>query len=346
LLTTRPASFAGRSGYPLLAEYMPEAEVVVTARQDPTGWGRRMCARAARRLAFSRWYLGGSAAMEWKGMRRLRASARRLVHVFWGEFDLGFLDLYTRWAALPLCATFHHCADTIGSVIRFPRRLRRLDAVILMSRSQQLFMLESGVPEDRIHVIHHGVDIRHFTPGTVAPADGPFRILSVGGYRRDFPALRAICDRLAGVPGVEVQVIGPSAAASEFVGLSHVVYRSGLSDEQLLREYQSASCFLLSVENATANNALLEAMACGLPIVGTDVGGVAEYVPEGAGILVPPHRPDDVVGALKRLRADPDRCAGMRAQARARAEELDWATVAKRTRAVYAAVHTARGLTG
>ena len=70
--------------------------------------------------------------------------------------------------------------------------------------------------------------------------------------------------------------------------------------------------------------ALMEALALGLPVVATDVGGVAELVTDGKeGFLVPPSRPEVLADAIVRLARDPGRRAEMSEHARARADALD-----------------------
>lgn len=324
LLSTLDAQLARRSGYHLLAEYLPAAERLTAPRRDATGW-RWLASGAARKLAFTSWYVAGSAALEYAAWRRLRRGFDGIVHYLWCDRDLGFLDLALNPKRHRLVATFHNCADTLPAIIRHPRRLRAAAAVILMSETQRPFFRAAGVPDERIHFLPHGVDTEFFRPAA-PPATGEFNALSVGGYRRNFTLLRELCTAL---PGVRFEIVGPPAVAEKFRGLANVRFLSGLDDAALLAKYQSASCLLHLAEAATANNVVLEALACGLPIVAEPVGGIPEYVDATCALLGEP------AAALRRLADSPSLLAEMRAAARRRAEQLAWPGIAARTLALY-----------
>src|SRR5262249_50059612 len=138
---------------------------------------------------------------------------------------------------------------------------------------------------ERIHVVLHGVDTRYFSPPP-QPVVHPWTVLSVGGYRRNFSGLREVCRALQPYPEIRIRIIGPASSAPMFSGFYNVIYESGLSDVELLQAYRTSSCFCTMMENATANNALLEAMSCGLPVIAERVGGIPEYANGGCARLV------------------------------------------------------------
>ena len=211
MLSTIHPSHAGRSGYGLLAQYVQGAEFLNARRADPRGGAVLFFARVARKFAFSRWYLGGCAQMEWKAMRRLRAGFEGVVHSLWADHDLGYLDLFLNRKSQKFCGTFHNCPDDFQHTIRFPSRLRNFDAVILMSECQRSFFLEAGVPDEKIHVVLHGVDTEYFIPPLQPAGDSRFTVISVGGFRRNFPLLRKICERLASIKEIRFKIIAPEA---------------------------------------------------------------------------------------------------------------------------------------
>ena len=81
--------------------------------------------------------------------------------------------------------------------------------------------------------------------------------------------------------------MAPAEHHHYFKGLTNVELHSSINDKSLLRLYQSAQILLLPLLDCTANNALLEGMACGLPVVTTDLPAIKDYVNDDCSILAP-----------------------------------------------------------
>jgi glycosyltransferase involved in cell wall biosynthesis len=334
LLSTLHRNHAEHSGYQALAGGLPEARFLHTIRAEVPGLLPKLGGRIARRLSFSRWYLGGCAALELMAWRELRQGFSGIVHSMWADHDLGFLDLLLDKRRHRMVGSFHNCNDTFVHTIRFPGRLRKFDAIILMSRTQEPFFTKAGVKPERIHVVPHGVDTAYFQPAT-SRSDGPFTVLAAGGYRRNFPLLREVCLRLKDEKDMRVEIIAPAAFREMFDDVPNVRFRSGLSDAEFLAAYQGCSCLLQTVENATANNVILEAMACGQPVVAERIGGIPEYVDESCAILTPGGDADALAGALRELRDSPALRATLATGALSKAETYDWKHVAAQMRGIY-----------
>jgi len=234
-------------------------------------------------------------------------------------------------------ATFHNCPDTLPETLCFPGRIRQLDSLILMSAEQQPFFEKMGVSPDRLHVVPHGVDCQYFTPPVARPST-PFTVLAVGGHRRNFPLLRDVCVRMQFERDVHFRILAPADRAHMFAELPNVTFASGVSDQVLLDSYRMASCLLITLESATANNALLEAMACGLPVVSERLGGIPEYVNEECAILTKPADAHAIVTTLKQLKHNPQQLAAMSSAARTQAESFDWPIIAQRMQELYRAL--------
>jgi glycosyltransferase involved in cell wall biosynthesis len=193
-----------------------------------------------------------------------------------------------------------------------------------------LMMLLERLPDasqlqSKIHLVYHGVDIRCFSPtpaGALSDrANWPPLILSVGRLveKKGFRYLIAACKILA-ERGLHFQcaIYGDGPLMAD---LQHQVMRAGLeayvrlygpcAQEDLPDIYRSATIFALApcvASNGDRDgipNVLLEAMATGLPVVTTDVGGIPELIEHGySGLLVPEKDPLALADALEQLLRD------------------------------------------
>ena len=157
---------------------------------------------------------------------------------------------------------------------------------------------------DPLHavVIHNAVDVAGFRGR--AATDGPCRIVSVGrfAYPKDFATLFNSLERVDGDWRASLVGDGPGRKAVE--GSTRVEVLGPRRDvAELLAD---SDVFVLSSRSEGFPVSILEAMAAGLPVVASDVGGVGEAVVDGeTGFLVPPGDPDALAEALARLVADP-----------------------------------------
>lgn len=323
-----------RSGYHVLADYLPQLERVVEPRRDPDDRLQRILTKVLRRFSFSRWCAGGSFQMERKVLLRVKAGFKGPVHLLWCDRDLGFLDFKLNGEKNPLIGTFHQCPRDLLTAIRRRSSLKKFAAVIVMSETQRPYFRESGVPDGRIHRILHGVDTDYFRPETHEVPEN-FVVLAVGGTRRDFPLLREVAVAMRDTPAIRFEIAGPADKKALFTGLPNVLFHDHLSDKVLLEKFRNASCLLHLAEEATANNVLLEAMACGLPVITQRVGGIPEYVNETCAVTCPPADSGAVVAALRSLCASPSRQSEMRHAARSHALSLDWRIMAGHSMQLY-----------
>jgi glycosyltransferase involved in cell wall biosynthesis len=180
----------------------------------------------------------------------------------------------------------------------------------------------------RLRLIHHGVEIDRFVPVPRADAPAPVQIVSVGRLveKKGFPDLLRACRELRDIPGagevpVRLRIYGDGPMRAELadlrdrLGLSDAVDLIGERDgEEVRRAYQGADIFALTPcvtadgDRDGVPNVVVEAMACGLPIVTTDAGGIAEVVRHGVnGLLAPPRDVGTIARHLAELVPDPAR---------------------------------------
>lgn len=106
--------------------------------------------------------------------------------------------------------------------------------------------------------------------------------------------------------------------------------------------YRSADVLFLPVTNATANNSILEALACGTPVISTLVGGIPDYVDDESGWLLPVGDVAGHVNLIASLHGNRELARKRRQAARIQALKFDWRLVAEQMIALYAAAKSQR----
>jgi D-inositol-3-phosphate glycosyltransferase len=273
---------------------------------------------------------------------------------------------------VPVVQTFHalgvvkrrHQGDADTSP---PRReaiesalARDVDLVIATCGDERRELVGLGGDPALIEVVPCGIDPARFSPdGPAEPRPGGARggrtrFVTVGRLVRR-KGVDDVIRALARVPDGELIVVGGPAAdrlASdpEARRLRAVAAEAGVADRVELRgrlPHDAVARLLRSADVAVAapwyepfGIVPVEAMACGLPLVGTAVGGLLDtVVPGRTGLLVPPRSPERLGLAMAALAADPARRARLGRAAAMRTRALyDWDTVAARTLAAYEAL--------
>jgi len=198
-------------------------------------------------------------------------------------------------------------------------------------------------------VIYGGVDTERFSPGDTM-ARGPHALFV--GRILPHKGLDDLVD--AAGPGTQVRIVGP-APAQDYLRRLHaradgrdVHFVHGLGDEDLVAEYRRAACVVLpSVYRdrdghetrvpELLGQTLLEAMACGAPVICTRVASLPEVVEDGrTGILVSPNDPAALAAAIRWLGDHPADARRMGAAGRARVlERFKWDGVVRQCLAIY-----------
>ncbi|GHE07797.1 glycosyltransferase [Klenkia taihuensis] len=265
---------------------------------------------------------------------------------------------------VPVAQTFHALgsvkrrwqgtADTSPPVrIRVETAVARRAAGVIATCADEVDELAAlGVDRRKVTVVPSGVDTGAFTPdGPRVPRAGRPRLLVVG---RLVPrkGLGDVLTALADVPGAELVVLGgpaaevlaadpaaaqvqAAAAARGVADRVRLVGRGGR--EEVAAWVRSADVVVCAPWYEPFGIVPLEAMACGVPVVGTGVGGLTDTVVDGGtGLLVPPRDPAALAAALRTLLTDPALGRRLGAAGRERVvTTYDWQEVARMTEDAY-----------
>lgn len=291
--------------------------------------------------------------------RQIRRSDVDLVHAHFATHSALAAYVVHRLTGVPFTFTAH-AHDLYTERAMLTEKVAAAAAVVTISE-RNAAILEQVAGDgcaDRIHVIRCGVDVDRYQARRAHGADGVARVLCVAtleekkGHQHLLRAIALLTKR-----GIQTELVligdgrlrAPLRDLAEELGIGdRVRWRGSQTSDEVVRELGRATCFALaSVVDAKGRTegipvALMEAMAAGVPVVASDVSGVAELVRPGTGWLVPPGDHEALADALTDAIASSDRHERVeRARAVVRAEYDLWRN-ARRLRALFAAITSAR----
>ncbi len=266
-----------------------------------------------------------------------------LLHAHFATESTAAARELAREHGLPYTFTCHGYDIYRKPPVDFGARANAAAAVITVSRANASYIAQTfGVPEQRIRIIPCGVDTSRFCikerRGPAIPRNGPelvdgetplllcvARLVTV----KNLGLLMRACALLK-QRGVRFRcvLIGEGPCRSELealrarLALEDLVRMSGAADQdEVLKLWQSAAVGVLVSKSEGMPVCLMEAAACGVPVVATAVGGVPELVQHGlTGLLTLPENAEDLASSIERLLRDPELRIAMARTSRARAE--------------------------
>jgi teichuronic acid biosynthesis glycosyltransferase TuaC len=295
-----------------------------------------------------------------------------------GSFRWDILDAHyghPEGVAAALCAVAFRCPFVVtirGSELVHARRrmrrkllgwsLRRADRVVAVSDELRALAIELGVPAERVALVRNGVDLDLFSPRSRDEArerlglDGELRVvLSAGrlvaekGHLFVLDAMRPLLDAdprlrlaIAGGPGREGSTFERDLRlrleAPEWRG--RVILLGEISQLDLAEWMSAADLFCLGSLREGCPNVVVEALACGLPVVATRVGATPTLIPsEEIGVLVPAGDSKALEGALGRALATEWNRERVAAWGRSRS----WSQVAEEIRCILGTIANEAG---
>jgi glycosyltransferase involved in cell wall biosynthesis len=257
-----------------------------------------------------------------------------IVHFLNGERDIRYLSFFKkRFPNTRFIATFHKPPEVLKKTITNGMALQKLDAAIAVGNKQGQFLKE-WLQLKNVVYIPHGVDTKFFYPNPSVKREKS--LLFVGQHLRDFDTLNATLPKLAlAIDGLAVTVVIHPAYRGKIVSQEYVSIVSDVNDESLRTFYQEATVLYLPMHDSTACNSILEALACGLPIITSAVGGNYEYLKNTENLLIENRNTERYIEETVQILQNDKRLNEMGLRSREKALEMDWKSVANELHRFY-----------
>jgi len=206
-------------------------------------------------------------------------------------------------------------------VLRLERRTSGLvDVYDANSKGAVELLAKTGIDRRRLRYIPNGVDVDRWRPDPAGRRGSIPVVLCVARFvprKRHQDLLRAVAMLRDRGVRLQLKLIGDGPTLPDMrrlvakLGLDELVCFTGARDPDQVRDaMHRADVFCLTSRWEGMAGSVMEAMACGLPVVGTQVNGIAELVEHArTGYLVPPERPELLAAAFQRLIMDPGEAA-------------------------------------
>lgn len=287
----------------------------------------------------------------WFSRKLAKKNSYALTHSFF-TVPCGFISLLFKWQYnLPYIVSLRG-SDVPGYSDRFPIIYKFIKPLVrlIWKKSSAVIANSSGLrklafrtnDDQKIDLIYNGIDTENFKPKKEKqPADkiiittGASRITARKGI---IYLIKAMPEIIKDYPETYLKLMGDGNEKESLeilvreLGLEkNIQFLGRIPREETSPYYQEASIFVMTSFNEGMSNAMLEALASGLPVISTETGGARELVKEDLnGFFIRMKNSEDLAEKIKRLLANPGLREKMGEESRKIAEKMSWKNVAEK----------------
>jgi Glycosyltransferase len=230
-------------------------------------------------------------------------------------------------------------------------KYRPLDAIIAVSQKIKDILSSRGLAAGKTFVVHDGIDLGRFVPvaepgrarARLGIPEAAFHVGCAGSlvdHKGHIYLLEAAARLIPAFPGLYFSIAGEGPLRR---GLQEKIAELGIGErfklpgfiDDMPAYFYALDAYAHPSKLEGMGSAIVEAMACGLPVVAAASGGIPEIV-QGHGILVPPRDPEALAGGLETLLHSPRERASLAARSLERAREFDYRATNSVLTAIYA----------
>jgi len=272
---------------------------------------------------------------EWQLFLELRKNnSDTIVHYLNGERDIRYLlKFYRNSERVKFVTTFHKPPSILIEEIQKNKYLKYLDGAIALG-TNQANIINDQLKIKQIEIIPHGVDTNFFLPHKDQLFHNKEKkmILFVGQHLRDFNLFNSVVDiiKTKGID-IEINVVILSEGIQFLKNKDVLNIFSGISDDMLKTLYQKSTCLFIPLKDVTACNSILEALACGTPIITSKVGDNVDYLDDSCSIMPERNDKDSLIDAIIMVMNDAIN-QKMRKAAREKSLDFDWKVISERVK--------------
>jgi len=252
----------------------------------------------------------------------------RLLHHLYGENTL-WLSLLSHHRR-PIVATFHRPPNLINATmpVFWKQAIHNLAGVVVLSPTLLSYMKSSCSPTN-VALIPRGADTEYFSPAGDERSDE--LAISVGNYLRD-PATLIRAMRIVHEKAPHLKLI--LVSRTPVGGAENITVKRGLTDEELLGYYRRSSFMVLSLIDLVASNAMLEAMACSMPVICPNFESARFYM-GNVPTTYQPGNANDLADKIIWLYENGDERRKLGSEMRERAHTFSWFRISSMMRNFY-----------